>query len=239
MVVIKRKHLCIAATCVLLILALFFAVPAGYHISTSGTSHYVTGKTVVIDPGHGGEDPGASSPGGLKEKDINLKIALKVKQLFENASNTCILTRDEDKLHYTEGTQGINAKRRQDLEYRRTLAENSNADLFVSIHLNSFQQSQYYGAQTFFPKDSEESKKLAILIQEEFRERVDRTNKREPLVKSGIRIFRDRKVPTVLAECGFLSNPKDAANLEKDEYLQKVAEAIFMGCMRYFNSNSE
>lgn len=194
------------------------------------------GKTVVIDAGHGGEDPGkVSSYSDLKEKDLNLKVAVKVKGLLENDGYKVIMTREEDKLVYSEGTTNIYNKRLQDLTRRKDIMDNSGAHIVVSIHMNSFQEAQYYGAQTFYPPSSTESLKLAACIQEALKENVDRSNKRQPEEKKDqIVILKDLRTPTTIVECGFLSNAAEESRLGTDEYQSSIAVAIKKGIDDYF-----
>ena len=193
-------------------------------------------KTVIIDAGHGGEDPGKiSNFSDLKEKDLNLKVAFMVKELLESDQYTVIMTREEDKLTYSEGTTNIYNKRLQDLTRRKDIMDNSGAQVVVSIHMNSFQESQYYGAQTFYPPNSKDSLKLANCIQDALKENVDKGNKRQPQEKKDqIVILKDLKTPTVIVECGFLSNAEEERRLATEEYRQKIAEAIKKGIDSYF-----
>ena len=193
-------------------------------------------KTIIIDAGHGGEDPGkVSSYSDLKEKDLNLKVAAKVKGLLENDGYKVFMTREEDKLFYSEGTTDIYNKRLQDLTRRKDIMDNSGANIVVSIHMNSFQEAQYYGAQTFYPPYSTESLKLATCIQEALRENVDRSNKRQPQEKKDqIVILKDLRTPTTIVECGFLSNAAEESRLGTDEYQSSIAVAIKKGIDDYF-----
>ncbi|HHV29755.1 N-acetylmuramoyl-L-alanine amidase CwlD [Acetivibrio mesophilus] len=193
-------------------------------------------RTIVIDAGHGGEDPGAVSDySGLKEKDVNLVIAKRVKELLEAENFNVIMTREEDVLKYKEGTKGYDSKRGQDLTGRKKLIDESGADIAVSIHLNKFSQTQYHGAQVFFPPRSEDSKKLADIIQKSLRENIDPDNKREALVKdTKLIILRNLKVPTVIVECGFLSNREEEQKLADKDYQEKLAMAIKEGIVKYF-----
>jgi N-acetylmuramoyl-L-alanine amidase len=192
-------------------------------------------RTVIVDAGHGGEDPGKiSNYSGLKEKDLNLKIAFKVKELLEQDNYNVIMTREEDKLVYKEGTTDIYYKRLQDLTRRKEIMDTSGADIVVSIHANSFTDPRYYGAQTFYPADSPESKKLAECIQKSLRENVDKNNKRGPQVKQTIVITKNLKTPTVIVETGFLSNAEEERKLATDEYQVLIAKAIRKGIDNYF-----
>jgi len=199
-------------------------------------SFAVDALTVIIDPGHGGEDPGAVGDNiQLKEKDINLIIGKRLKELLMEDGFNVIMTREEDGLLYKEGTKGYTNKRRQDLLNRKKIMDESEADIVVSIHMNKFPQSQYHGAQTFFPKNSEESKRLAQCIQRSLRDMVDPENKREALVKdTEILILKNIKKPTVIVECGFLSNAEEEQKLSTQEYQEKLAAAIKEGIKKYY-----
>ena len=193
-------------------------------------------RTVIIDPGHGGEDPGAVGDNiQLKEKDINLIIGKRLKELLMEDGFNVIMTREEDGLLYKEGTKGYTNKRRQDLLNRKKIMDESEADIVVSIHMNKFPQSQYHGAQTFFPKNSEESKRLAQCIQRSLRDMVDPENKREALVKdTEILILKNIKKPTVIVECGFYPMLKREQKLSTQEYQEKLAAAIKEGIKKYY-----
>lgn len=193
-------------------------------------------KTVIVDAGHGGEDPGkVSSYSDLKEKELNLIIALKLKKLLEEDEYKVIMTREEDKLVYTEGTTGIYQKRLQDLTRRKQIMDTGGAQIVVSIHMNSFTDPVYYGAQTFYPPNSPDSLKLAVSIQKSMRTILDPDNKRQPQEKKDeIVILRDLKTPTTIVECGFLSNAAEERKLSTEEYQLKVAEAIKAGIADYF-----
>lgn len=211
----------------------------GVEASTIATLN-TKGKVVVIDPGHGGEDPGATSMySGAKEKDLNLAIALKLKEMLEKAGYTVIMTRTEDVLVYEGDNLSNTSKRRQDLLHRKKIMDESKADIVVSIHMNGFKQTKYSGAQTFFTKNSPASKKLAICIQDALREHVDPSNKREALIKSDdIIITKDCKVTTVIVECGFLSNEAEEKKLVDESYQTKLANAIKLGIDKYFTVNA-
>lgn len=191
-------------------------------------------KVIILDAGHGGIDPGAVSKGGAKEKDINLAIASYLKEYLEESGASVIMTRMEDKgLYSSEGSS--RQKKTQDLKRRKEIIKESRGDLFITIHLNSFPQSQYYGAQTFYSKDNSLGKLLAEKIQEEFINTLDKENKRTALAKEDVYIIKGLDIPTVLVECGFLSNPAEEKLLQKSSYQKKVAWAIYMGIQNYFS----
>lgn len=223
------------------IIALNVGFPDTEKSNTVNAFEYVetlsaTGKIVVLDAGHGGEDPGAvSAYSGAKEKDITLVIAQKTKELLEEAGYTVVMTRTEDILCYDNENLSMTAKRRQDLIKRKMMMDNSNADIVISIHLNSFSDSQYHGAQTFYTKESLSSKKLAVSLQTALREILEPENDREALLKSEeIIITKNCKVTTSIVECGFLSNQEEEKKLIDVEYQEKIAKAIKAGIDNYF-----
>ena len=233
-IVMKKSNVILIGLIFALLLAIYsLNMNSDTQASTTGTN---VQKTVVIDAGHGGEDPGkVSSYSDLKEKELNLTIAVKLKQLLESNDYKVIMTREEDKLVYSEGTTNIYNKRKQDLTRRKDIMDNSGAHIVVSIHMNSFTESVYYGAQTFYPPNSPDSLKLATSIQESMKEMLDKDNKRVPSEKKDpIVILTDLKTPTTIVECGFLSNSAEEKKLGTDEYQSKVAAAIMSGIEKYF-----
>lgn len=234
-VIVRKKNIMLIGLAFLLLMAIYSLNP-GVNEATAVTGEKEEMKVVIIDPGHGGEDPGTVSDySGLREKDINLKVALKVKKLLENGNYRVIMTREEDRLEYHPDTTNVVEKRRQDLTRRKKIMDESGANIVVSIHMNKFQEPQYYGAQTFYPPNSPESQKLAVSIQKAFQKIADPTNKRQSLVKKDpIIILRDLKTTTALVECGFLSNSEEEKKLATDEYQDKLAQAIKAGIDDYF-----
>ncbi len=198
-------------------------------------------KTVILDAGHGGEDPGAvGNLSGLREKEVNLNIVMLTKELLEKDNYKVILTRDSDKLNYSTDTDNILQKRREDLTTRKEIMDNSGADIVVSIHLNKFAQTKYHGAQVFFPPNSPDSQKLANEIQSSIRLNVDNANERVALVKKDpIIILKNLKTTTVVVECGFLSNIDEEKKLGTEDYQKKLAAAIKGGVDNYFKGNGE
>ena len=190
-------------------------------------------KIILIDPGHGGIDGGAKSKNGTIEKDINLQIAIKLKENLEDKGYKVYMTRECDEGLYKQG-KTVKEKKREDLKKRVDLKTETNCDIFVSIHLNKIPQSQYYGWQTFFKKDNENSIKLAKSIQSNLNNAVQRENKRESLAITGKYIIDNVEIPTTIVECGFLSNPEEEALLQTDEYQNKLAWGIYNGIMDYF-----
>lgn len=233
-VVVKKNNIILIGLIFILLVTIYsLNINAGKTISATGSEN---SRTVIIDAGHGGEDPGkVSNYSNIKEKEINLYIAHKVKELLESDNFTVIMTRQEDKLEYSEGTANIIEKRRQDLNRRKKIMDESGAAIVVSIHLNGFPETQYYGAQTFYPPGSPESRKLAEVLQQSIRDNCDPENKRVPQQKKDpIIILANLKTPTVIVECGFLSNAEEERKLGTVEYQEKIAAAIAAGIKNYF-----
>ena len=236
MLVIIRKNNIAFVGLIFLLLVTVYSLNINADVGTEPVLKQQDTKTVIIDAGHGGEDPGVvSSYSSNKEKDITLKIALKLRELLEDDNYRVILTRSEDMLDYTPGTTRIYEKRKQDLLKRKKIMDEAGADIVVSIHLNGFGQTQYHGAQVFYPPNSDESKKLAVKLQKSLKDMVDPQNKRSALVKKEkIIILKDLKTTTALVECGFLSNREEDRKLGEKEYQAKLAGAIKHGIDKYF-----
>ncbi len=189
---------------------------------------------VAIDSGHGGIDPGKIGVGGIYEKEINLAIAVKLKKLLEQSGITVIMTRSDDKGLYDESDTN---KKAVDMKKRCSIINESDAVLAVSIHQNSYVSSDSRGAQVFYYKSSDDGRKLAGIIQKHMVKDVDASNKREEKADSTYYMLRNTKVPTVIVECGFLSNPDEAGKLKSNSYQQKIAEGICSGIVEYLADN--
>ncbi len=189
---------------------------------------------ILLDPGHGGMDGGAVSKNGTVEKGINLSISKKLKQELEKSGYTVLMTREEDiGLYSQKGT--VKSKKVEDLNNRCKMKKDTSCHMFISIHLNMFPQSKYYGAQVWY-SGYEESKKFAEILQETLRENLDTDNHRKAKPASdSYKILRDGyKAPSVIVECGFLSNEQEEKNLKSEEYQQKIAEAIAKAVNKYY-----
>ena len=218
------------------ILAMIFALIFINRVNdVVGTTVPINNKVIVIDPGHGGVDPGALSNTGILEKDISLNISKKLRRLLEQTGSIVILTREEDVGLYTEKSKTYNEKKNEDLRNRRIMVNKIKPDLFLTIHLNSFSQSRYYGAQTFYQRGSDEGKKLSKFIQEELRRVLNNNNNRVELARDSVYLLREIDSTAILIECGFLSNPREAELLNQPQYQEKIAWAIYTGIIRYYN----
>ena len=202
---------------------------------------YVTGHQVkepsdciMIDVGHGGFDSGKVGVNGELEKDINLQIALKLKKTLEDQGMSVIMTREEDKGLYDEGASN---KKAQDLQRRCDLINEKKPLMTVSIHQNSYTSPQIKGAQVFYYTTSAESQKLAEIIQKTLIEQVDPDNHREAKPNDSYYMLKRTSSVIVIVECGFLSNPEEAAKLTDEEYQQKLVEAICQGAFQYMEKD--
>jgi N-acetylmuramoyl-L-alanine amidase len=234
LIIIKKKYLLISAIFLIIILTLGLFIFKKSKIMPV-TYLPIANKVIAIDAGHGGVDPGAVSKRGIKEDEINLEIALKLKRLIEQSGGIVVMTRSEDEGLYTSDAKTLRQMKREDLSKRKEIVNESNSEVFISIHLNSFIRSTYYGAQTFYKKDSEEGERLAIIIQNELRNILDKDNNRQPQDRDDIYILNEVNIPSVLVECGFLSNVNEEQLLTNESYQEKIAWSIYVGIMNYFN----
>jgi len=196
----------------------------------SSTIREIRGKKVIIDAGHGGFDPGAKSAKGLLEKELNLDVAKRLMRLLSKAGVKVMMIRETD-IDFSDRNELFNTKKRRDLYYRIQIANQSDADVLLSIHANSFPQIIYRGAQTFYKLNDENSKLLAECIQNSFNNNLGSTRKARP---GDYRILNDINLPGVTIEIGFLSNPQEALLLSDPQYRERVADAIYTGLVNYF-----
>jgi len=232
-ITIKKGHIILSALtlCFTIIFLLSVFLESPKTVPTFSTP--VSGKLFVIDPGHGGADAGAFD-NGISEKDINLKIAMYLKAFIEEHGGYVVMTRESDKTTADPNRPATLSQKKSDLMERKALPEKANADAFISIHLNKFPQPQYRGAQVFSAPNSEESHKLGEILQASLIKNADPQNTRQPKVGNSIFILKDANIPSVLIECGFISNPDEAQLLQSESYQQKIAWSIFMGLTEYF-----
>lgn len=235
MIVLNKKRI-IFIISVFMISMMFVAtdkVNLEYLKSVETSSLPVTNHTIICDAGHGEPDGGAIS-NGISEQEINLNIVLKLQELLEQSGSTVILTRSDENGIYNSEEGSMKNKKISDLKNRVNLANNEEADIFVSIHLNKINIESVHGWQTFYQKDNEDSKNLAEKIQKNLNYSIQKENKRVILPLSGKYIMDNVKIPTVTVECGFLSNMAEATDLQKDDYQNKIAWGIYMGIIDYF-----
>jgi N-acetylmuramoyl-L-alanine amidase len=198
----------------------------------------VGNKIILIDAGHGGMDGGTSSKSGTVEKDINLSIAKKLKVSLQKVGYEVVMTREEGtQLYSSSGT--IRERYNEDLRKRCDLKKTSNCDLFISIHLNHFPESKYYGAQVWY-SSYKDSVVLAGITQKNLRIDLEPSNKRvQKPAKNLYKILREHdNMPSIIVECGFLSNYEEEQRLKSEEYQQKIADSISNSVGEFFNNIS-
>ncbi len=171
---------------------------------------------------------------GTTEAETNLKIALKLQNLLEQSGCTVILTRSDENAIYDIDSKTLKQKKISDIRNRVKIGNESQADIFVSIHLNKIPQAQYDGWQTFYKEGNEEGAKLAKQIQANLNEAIQRENNRVSKTIDNIYIIKHVEIPTTIVECGFLSNPEEEKLLLDDGYQNKLAWGIYNGIIDYF-----
>ena len=190
----------------------------------------VSKKIVLLDAGHGNWDPGKVS-GKILEKDINLSIVQKLQAYLEEGGATVILTRADD--------TGLAKNKSGDMQQRKWIANASHADIFISIHQNSFQSAGVSGAQVFYFNESDNSKNLAACIQQKIKEFVDPSNRFSHKANSNYYVLKQTAMPAVIVECGFLTNDNERHKLTQEEYQEKMAWGIYLGIVNYFDEGAE
>lgn len=195
-------------------------------------------QIILIDPGHGGMDGGAVGKDGTLEKDINLQIALKVRDKLKDKNYDIKMTRESDEGLYHEG-QRIREKKLEDLSRRCKMKEETKCTIFVSIHQNMFTQPKYKGAQVWYASN-ERSKILGEIMQETLKNNLDKNNNRKSKPANDMyKILRcNKECASIIVECGFMSNYEELQLLKNDDYQNKVADAIVKGLDQYMEKIS-
>lgn len=223
------------------IMAVFVAVTAYTAINYGCKSIVVSalpfnGRIIVIDAGHGLPDGGAVSENGTVEQGLNLDIAKRLQHMLEQSGAYVLMTRaDENSVADNLDTK-IREIKRSDLKFRKSLRDSSGCDAFISIHMNKFEQSKYKGAQVFYSKTPVNSKLLGNCLQNSLIEIADPDNKRVAKeADNSIFILKNSDTPSVIVECGFISNAEEEAKLNSEEYREKLAYSIYNGICSYFD----
>jgi N-acetylmuramoyl-L-alanine amidase len=198
--------------------------PSGEH---EALALALLGKTIVIDAGHGGFDPGAIGVTGLLEKDVNLAVSRRVANLLRQVGAEVVETRTED--------AALSETKREDIHRRVEIAEECDADLFITVQANSIPQEQWHGAQVFYAAGSSEGQGLSESIQQSMTEVLQNTERRAKSIEN-IYVVNSLAVPSIVVECGFLSNYEEEALLADSKYQQLVAYAIFLGIIEYYGN---
>lgn len=185
----------------------------------------LTGKTIILDIGHGGDDPGTSYQ-NILEKDLNLAIGLELEKELSRNGASVILTREDD---YDLSSPNAHRRKKSDFDNRIDLINKSKANVYLSIHINYLEDTSYYGGQIFYY--GEENKKLAEFLQSEFNT-ISYPRSIKPM--PNIYMYRRLKIPGVLVECGFISNKKEREKLITPAYQKEIAKVLTQGLVNYF-----
>lgn len=234
MIILRKKRIMLVMSLILVSVMCFSFQNANIEDTVQTVALPVSNKVIVIDAGHGKPDEGAQSSNGVAEAQTNLKIALKLQNLLEQSGATVILTRSDENGIYDLDSKTLKQKKISDIHNRVKIGNESQADIFVSIHLNKIPQEQYWGWQCFYKENNEESINLAKSLQENLNDAIQRENTRVPMKLENVYIIKHVEIPTSIVECGFLSNAQEEKMLLEDSYQDKLAWGIYNGIMDYF-----
>ena len=231
---LQNKLLSVIMTMLLLVSVVYVGREMASYVAGRSVDVKEEKRCVVIDAGHGGDDPGKVGINGANEKDLNLEIARLVKQFLEENDIEVVMTRESD-----EGLYDVNAsnKKVQDMKRRIELIEEVKPMVTVSIHQNSYPEEYVHGAQVFYYTGSVQGELLAECIQKQLVAKVDSENNRRIKANDSYYLLKKTDVPIVIVECGFLSNSAEAQKLCTQEYQERVAWAIHIGILQYLNAS--
>lgn len=230
----QNKLLTMVMGALLVVSMLAVAKEAADYAEASGRNVVAGEKKpcVVIDAGHGGDDPGKVGINGALEKDLNLEIARLVKQYLEANDIEVVMTRETGDGLYDAGASN---KKVQDMKRRIAVIDEAAPVVTVSIHQNSYPEEYVHGAQVFFYTGSKEGQELAETIQKRIVDKVDPENRRQVKANDSYYLLKKTGTPIVIVECGFLSNQEEADKLITKAYQEKLAWSIYMGIIQYLN----
>lgn len=229
----KKKFEILMVAC--LFVSSFFLARAGAALVSSKKADK-SKPCIVLDAGHGGADPGKVGDNDILEKDLNLAIVYKLKTLFENKGFKVVLTRTDDKVLADENSGNVKV---QDLKNRVALITETMPLMTISIHQNSFPDSSVCGPQVFFYDQSDEGRKIAEIIQNSLNTVIDPPKPRVFKSNNDYYILKKTPTPTVIVECGFLSNEAEATLLTDEAYQEKLARAVYQGVCEYLDGPKE
>lgn len=192
-----------------------------------------TKPLIILDAGHGGLDSGCVAINGEEEKNINLSIVKDLEQMLLFSGFEVILTRDSDVSVHDDGVEGIRNQKLSDMENRLEIINAYPDSVFISIHQNQYTEPQYFGGQMFYTTKNKTNFRFAQIMQECFAEFQTGNDREIKLIDNEIYLLKNAVQPSLLIECGFLSNANDAANLSDSEYQKKTAFNIYRGLMKY------
>lgn len=216
------------------LLIVFFQYIFANTSSTKSWNLPLSGRIIILDPGHGGPDGGAVG-GDVLEKEVALNVAVKLRDYLQQQGALVLLTREDDSDLAAKDTKGYSRRKVEDLKKRVQLINESEADLFISIHLNAIPSPRWRGAQTFYYGSLIENERLAKFIQAELRRNLENTDRSAKIINT-VYLLKYAKKPGALVEIGFLSNPEERELLASDHYQTQLAASIYKGVLRYFSN---
>ncbi len=194
---------------------------------------------VVLDAGHGGLDSGAVGKNGTLEKDVNLSIVKALRDMLEMSGFQVVLTRDEDISIYDAGVEGIRNQKLSDMDNRLEIIQSYPDSVFLCIHQNNYTDPKYFGGQMFYNNNNPDNRTLAQIMQNRFAVLQPGNDREIKLSGNELFLLKSNMNPSLMIECGFLSNPDEEAKLSTWEYQQKVAFTIYSGLMEYIDATAE
>ncbi len=194
---------------------------------------------IVLDAGHGGLDSGAVGVTGVLEKNINLSIVLTLRDMLEMSGFQVVLTRDKDISIYDPGITGIRNQKLNDMDNRLEIIQSYPDSVFLCIHQNNYTDPRYFGGQMFYNNNNPDNLTLARIMQNKFAELQPGNDREIKLSGNELFLLKSNPNPSLMIECGFLSNPDEEAKLSTWEYQQKVAFTIYGGLMEYFDTKNQ
>lgn len=227
MIIIRKRIL------IMVSVLLVFVCSAGFIISKAAGSSKIK---VIVDAGHGDPDGGAVGVSGILEKDINLQIAMKLREVLDGKGYITIMTRTGDKGIYDSDSATIRQMKKSDMNKRLNIMKKSNADLFITIHMNSFENIKANGLHIFYSANHSEIKQLAEDIQQRIAEITGAATHAVEAADDSLFLMKNPPIPAILAECGFLSNPEEEKKLVNEEYQAKLAWAIAEAVDEYYTT---
>ena len=204
-------------------------------LSASASSSENVGKVIIIDAGHGGEDPGAVGVNGVYEKDLNLEISMILGEMLKEKGYTVLYTRTEDKMLYTPEENIKGMRKISDLKNRCLIANSYEDAIMVSIHMNTYGSSKYSGLQVYYRDGDSQSQELANSIQGSVRETLQPENNRNIKDGKNLYVLENCQGTAVLIECGFLSNKAESEKLSEKEYQKQLSFSILCGIINYID----
>lgn len=234
--ILPRRRLMLTLI-VLLLLAAILLVPLALNVveDRAALARSLRGVVIVVDPGHGGRDPGAVGQNGILEKDIVLPVGTELAAFLRQAGATVIMTREDDiELTDPDGEAPPKGKKkRTDLQRRVEIVTENQADLLISVHVNAISSSRWRGAQTFFyPAGTPDSQRLAVDVQTSLRRRLGNTQRGVEGIDRQY-LLKNVSVPAVTVEIGFISNAEELSLLRSQTYQRRVAWSVFAGVARF------